>query len=115
MTVYYVNSATGSNQNSGMSEQSAFATLSAVESLRLKPGDSVLLAAGSVFNEQFDLKYSGTVSSPITIGSYGVGDAPVIHSSNDGFHGSKASNIIVENIKIADSGGAAIYAGNVSY
>ncbi|MBY2931498.1 right-handed parallel beta-helix repeat-containing protein [Rhizobium leguminosarum] len=114
MTVYYVNSATGSNQNSGVSEQSAFATLSAVESLRLKPGDSVLLAAGSVFNEQFDLKYSGTVSSPITIGSYGVGDAPVIHSSNDGIHGSKASNIIVENIKIADTGGAAIYAGNVS-
>lgn len=114
MTVYYVNSATGSNQNSGMSEQSAFATLSAVESLRLKPGDSVLLAAGSVFNEQFDLKYSGTVSSPITIGSFGVGDAPVIHSSNDGIHGSKASNIIVENIKIADTGGAAIYAGNVT-
>ncbi|NNU65384.1 right-handed parallel beta-helix repeat-containing protein [Rhizobium sp. WYCCWR 11152] len=114
MTVYYVNSATGSNQNSGVSEQSAFATLSAVESLRLKPGDSVLLAAGSVFNEQFDLKYSGTVSSPITIGSYGVGDVPVIHSSNDGIHGSKASNIIVENIKIADTGGAAIYAGNVS-
>ncbi|MBY5697248.1 right-handed parallel beta-helix repeat-containing protein [Rhizobium leguminosarum] len=114
MTVYYVNSATGSNQNSGVSEQSAFATLSAVESLRLKPGDSVLLAAGSVFNEQFDLKYSGTVSSPITIGSYGVGDAPVIHSTNDGIHGSKASNIIVENIKIADTGGAAIYAGNVS-
>ncbi|NYT31824.1 right-handed parallel beta-helix repeat-containing protein [Rhizobium sp. WYCCWR 11128] len=114
VTVYYVNSATGSNQNSGVSEQSAFATLSAVESLRLKPGDSVLLAAGSVFNEQFDLKYSGTVSSPITIGSYGVGDVPVIHSSNDGIHGSKASNIIVENIKIADTGGAAIYAGNVS-
>ena len=113
MTVYYVNSATGSNSNSGTSESSAFATLSAVESLRLKPGDSVLLAAGSVFNEQFDLKYSGTVTAPITIGSYGVGDAPVIHSSNDGIHGSKASNIIVENIKIADTGGAAIYAGNV--
>ncbi|MBY3303932.1 right-handed parallel beta-helix repeat-containing protein [Rhizobium laguerreae] len=114
MTVYYVNSATGSNQNSGVSEQSAFATLSAVEALRLNPGDSVLLAAGSVFNEQFDLKYSGSVAAPITIGSYGVGDAPVIHSSNDGIHGSKASNIVIENIKIADTGANAIYAGNVS-
>ncbi|OWV76540.1 polysaccharidase [Rhizobium sp. R339] len=114
MTVYYVNSAIGSNSNSGTSESSPFATFSAVESLRLKPGDSVLLAAGSVFNEQFDLKYSGTVAAPITIGSYGVGEAPVIHSSNDGIHGSKASNIVVENIKIADTGGAAIYAGNVS-
>ncbi|TAU90062.1 right-handed parallel beta-helix repeat-containing protein [Rhizobium leguminosarum] len=114
MTVYYVNSATGSNQNSGVSEQSAFATLSAVEALKLNPGDSVLLAAGSVFNEQFDLKYSGSVAAPITIGSYGVGDAPVIHSSNDGIHGSKASNIVIENIKIADTGANAIYAGNVS-
>lgn len=113
MTVYYVNSAMGSDSNNGTSESSAFATLSAVESLRLKPGDSVLLAAGSVFNEQFDLKYSGSVTAPITIGSYGVGDLPVIHSSNDGIHGSKASNIVVENIKISDTGGAAIYAGNV--
>ncbi|MBB4249368.1 right-handed parallel beta-helix repeat-containing protein [Rhizobium sp. BK008] len=114
MTVYYVNSATGSDHNSGTSESSAFATLSAVESLRLNPGDSVLLAAGSVFNEQFDLKYSGSIAAPITIGSYGIGDAPVIHSSNDGIHGSKASNIVIENIKIADTGANAIYAGNVS-
>ncbi|SCB61642.1 exopolysaccharide polysaccharidase PlyA [Rhizobium aethiopicum] len=114
MTVYYVNSVTGSNYNNGTSESSAFATLSAVESLRLNPGDSVLLAAGSVFNEQFDLKYSGSVSAPITIGSYGIGDAPVIRSSNDGIHGSKASNIVIENIKIADTGANAIYAGNVS-
>ncbi|ARM89573.1 pectin lyase fold/virulence factor domain-containing protein [Rhizobium sp. CIAT894] len=114
MTVYYVNSATGSDHNSGTGENSAFATLSAVEALKLNPGDSVLLAAGSVFNEQFDLKYSGSVTAPITIGSYGIGDAPVIHSSNDGIHGSKASNIVIENIKIADTGANAIYAGNVS-
>ncbi|MBX5222563.1 right-handed parallel beta-helix repeat-containing protein [Rhizobium sp. NLR8a] len=114
MTVYYVNSVTGSDYNSGTGESSAFATLSAVEALKLNPGDSVLLAAGSVFNEQFDLKYSGTVSAPITIGSYGIGNAPVIHSSNDGIHGSKASNIIIENIKIADTGANAIYAGSVS-
>ncbi|MBB4290963.1 polysaccharidase protein [Rhizobium leguminosarum] len=114
MTVYYVNSATGSDHNNGTGENSAFATLSAVESLKLNPGDSLLLAAGSVFNEQFDLKYSGSITAPITIGSYGIGDAPVIHSSNDGIHGSKASNIVIENIKIADTGANAIYAGNVS-
>ena len=114
MTVYYVNSATGSDRNSGVNEQSAFATLSAVEALKLKPGDSVLLAAGSVFNEQFDLKYSGSVSAPITIGSYGTGNAPVIHSTGDGIHTSSASNIVVENIQISNTSGAAIYGGNVS-
>ncbi len=114
MTVYYVNSSTGSDNNVGTSEGSAFASLSAVEGIKLQPGDSVLLAAGSVFNEQFDLKYSGTTVAPITVGMYGLGEAPVIQSSGDGIHGSKASNIIVENIKIAFTGGNAIYAGNVS-
>lgn len=114
MTVYYVNSVTGSNHNSGASKASAFKTLSAVESLKLKPGDSVLLAAGSVFNEQFDLKHSGSVSAPIKIGSYGTGAAPVIHSSNDGIHSSHISNVVIENIKISHIGGAAIYAASAS-
>ncbi|PCK83040.1 polysaccharidase [Rhizobium sophoriradicis] len=114
MTIYYVNSATGANTNAGTSEDVPFASFSAVESLKLKPGDSVLLAAGSVFNDQLDLKYSGTVDAPITIGSYGIGDAPVIHSPNDGIHSLYASNIVIENIAISDTSGAAIYAGYVS-
>ncbi|QWW70782.1 right-handed parallel beta-helix repeat-containing protein [Rhizobium sp. WYJ-E13] len=115
MAVYYVNSATGSNSNTGTGENSAFATLSKVESLRLQPGDSVLLAAGSVFNEQFDLKYSGSTTAPITIGSYGEGEAPVIHSSaGNGIASQYTSNIVIENIKIADTAGAAIWASNVS-
>ncbi|MBP2445273.1 right-handed parallel beta-helix repeat-containing protein [Rhizobium leguminosarum] len=114
MTTYYVNSAIGSNQNSGTSEKSAFATLSKVESLTLKAGDSVLLAKGGVFNEQFDIKYSGSASAPIKIGSYGTGDAPVIHSGGDGIHSLYASNIVIENLKISNTGGAAIYGGDVT-
>ncbi|MBB3593125.1 polysaccharidase protein [Rhizobium sp. BK529] len=83
--------------------------------MRLQPGDSVLLAAGSVFNEQFDIKYSGTAAAPITIGSYGVGEAPVIHSSaGNGIASQNTSNIVIENIKIADTAGTAIWASNVS-
>lgn len=114
MTTYYVNSAIGSNQNSGTSEKSAFATLAKVESLTLKAGDSVLLAKGSVFNEQFDIKYSGSASAPIKIGSYGTGNAPVIHSGGDGIHSLYASNIVIENLKISNTGGAAIYGGDVT-
>lgn len=115
MAVYYVNSATGSNSNTGTGENSAFATLSKIESLRLQPGDSVLLAAGSVFNEQFDLKYSGSTAAPITIGSYGVGEAPTIHSiAGNGIASQNTSNITIENIKITDTAGAAIWGSNVS-
>ncbi|ABC91377.1 polysaccharidase protein [Rhizobium etli CFN 42] len=114
MTIYYVNSATGSNTNAGTSADAPFASFWAVENLKLQPGDSVLLAAGTVYNDQLDLKYSGTVNAPITIGSYGVGDAPIITSPNDGIHSLYASNIVIENIKISDTGGAAIYGGYVS-
>ena len=114
MTVYYVNSATGSDRNGGTGQNSAFATLSKVESLKLKPGDSVLLAKGSVFNEQFDIKYSGSESAPIKIGSYGTGAAPVIHSSGDGIHSLYASNIVIENLKISNVGGSGIYGGSVT-
>ena len=114
MTIYYVNSATGSNTNAGTSEDAPFKSFWAVENLKLQPGDSVLLAAGSVYNDQLDLKYSGTIDAPITIGSYGVGDAPVIQSPNDGIHSLYASNIVIENITISDTGGAAIYGGYVS-
>ncbi|OWV77548.1 polysaccharidase [Rhizobium sp. R634] len=114
MTIYYVNSATGSDRNSGTGQTSAFATLSKVESLKLKPGDSVLLAKGSVFNEQFDIKYSGTESAPIKIGSYGTGAAPVIHSNGDGIHSLYASNIVIENLKISNTGSAGIYGGSVT-
>ncbi|QKK23325.1 right-handed parallel beta-helix repeat-containing protein [Rhizobium hidalgonense] len=114
MTIYYVNSATGSDRNGGTDQKSAFATLSKVESLGLKPGDSVLLAKGSVFNEQFDIKHSGTETAPIKIGSYGTGAAPVIHSGGDGIHSLYASNIVIENLKISNTGGAAIYGGDVT-
>ena len=114
MTIYYVNSATGSDRNNGTGQNSAFATLSKVESLKLKPGDSVLLAKGSVFNEQFDIKYSGTESAPIKIGSYGTGAAPVIHSGGDGIHSLYASNIVIENLKISNTGTAGIYGGSVT-
>ncbi|ARO30680.1 pectin lyase fold/virulence factor domain-containing protein [Rhizobium sp. NXC14] len=114
MTIYYVNSATGSDRNGGTNQNSAFATLSKVESLALKPGDSVLLAKGSVFNEQFDIKYSGSESAPIKIGSYGTGAAPIIHSGGDGIHSLYASNIVIENLKISNTGGAGIYGGNVT-
>ncbi|EJC79813.1 hypothetical protein Rleg4DRAFT_1415 [Rhizobium leguminosarum bv. trifolii WSM2297] len=114
MTIYYVNSATGSDRNGGTDQKSAFATLFKVESLGLKPGDSVLLAKGSVFNEQLDIKHSGSESAPIKIGSYGTGAAPVIHSGGDGIHSLYASNIVIENLKISNTGGAAIYGGDVT-
>lgn len=84
-TTYYVSSRTGNDANDGKSREHAFATLSAVNSLTLGPGDSVLLEAGSVFAGQYlRITNSGTKDAPIVIGSYGEGDLPRIDAEGNG-------------------------------
>ena len=79
---YYVNPLTGKDENDGLHEDRAFATLFAVNRLALAPGDTVLLRRGCRFEKQFlQLQCSGTEDSPITIGAYGEGCAPI---DNDG-------------------------------
>ena len=84
-TTYYVSSRTGNDANDGKSREHAFATLSAVNSLTLRPGDNVLLEAGSVFAGQYlRITNSGTKDAPIVIGSYGEGDLPRIDAEGNG-------------------------------
>ena len=82
---YYVDSINGSDTNDGLSENSAFASLFAVNRLALKPGDHILLACGSVFEKQFlQIRDSGTKQMPIVIGSYGCGEDPLIKTDGQG-------------------------------
>lgn len=84
-TTYYVSSRTGNDANDGKSREHAFATLSAVNRLTLRPGDNVLLEAGSVFAGQYlRITNSGTKDAPIVIGSYGEGDLPRIDTEGNG-------------------------------
>ena len=114
MTVYYVDSLTGSDTNTGTSETSALASLAVASKLTLHAGDSVLLAAGSTFDGQLTIKASGTVDNPITFGSYGDGEAPIITGGQQGITGSNQSNIVIENIDITHTVSNAIYAGNAT-
>lgn len=114
MTTYYVNSSTGSDANAGTSANAPLASLAAVNALKLKAGDVVLLGAGNEYQGQLDVKYSGTAENPITFGSYGTGDPPVLTGGAVGIYGSKTSNIIIENLAIEKTVGNAIYAGSAS-
>jgi len=114
MKTYYVNSKTGSDANSGTSAGSALASLSAVNNLKLKPGDIVLFSAGTEYKGQLDVKYSGTAEKPITFGSYGSGEPPVVTGGSVGIYGSKTSHIVIENLAIEKTAGNAVYAGNAS-
>ena len=46
---YYVSSKTGNDSNDGLTGESAFASLFAINQRSLQPGDHVLLERGSVF------------------------------------------------------------------
>src|SRR5665213_1388769 len=103
MTVYYVDSANGSDANVGTSTDAALASIAAVNQLKLQPGDEVLFAKDAPYTGQLTLKYSGTVGNPITIGAYGDGSAaPVIGGGSAGISGSKTHDVVVQDITIAN-------------
>ncbi len=80
-TEYYVDSVNGNDENSGKSPESAWKTLNRVNSHGpFKPGDKILLAAGSVWNgEELAPQGSGTAEHPIIIDRYGEGESPLIN------------------------------------
>src|SRR5580765_118490 len=73
----YYFSTTGNDANAGTSANAAWQTISKFNSvLKLfNPGDSILFKKGDVFYGGIIISH---ISSPITIGAYGVGSNPVI-------------------------------------
>lgn len=75
---YYVDQTGGADSNDGLSIQSAWQTISKVNGTTLMPGDNVLLKSGESWNEALIVPSSGTYANPITFGSYGNGNKPLI-------------------------------------
>jgi hypothetical protein len=70
-STYYVSSSTGNDNNNGLSEGSAFATIIKINTLDLQPGDHVLFKCGDTWQaEQLIISWSGSPSAPIEFGSY---------------------------------------------
>ena len=68
---YYVSQKHGNDQNSGRSSTEPYASLFAINRLKLQPGDRILLENNSVFAGQFlQITDSGTKDLPIVIGAY---------------------------------------------
>lgn len=82
--IYYVSSKHGNDENAG-TQAKPLATLSAVNRIRLEPGDQVLLERGSVFRGQYlHISARGTKEQPILIGAYGEGGLPLIEAQGQG-------------------------------
>ncbi len=79
-TVYYVNSQTGNDQNSGTSPEQAWENLDKVnaEIASFNPGDSVLFARGNTFYGSLNITQDGQNQQAIHLGAYGEGKRPII-------------------------------------
>ena len=99
---YYFNSVSGSNSNSGLSEEQAWRDFNIFFSKNLEPGDTIKLKSGQTFQGELIINDSGTQSNPITVTSYGTGPKPIIshvrYQKNAVII--RANWIIVENLKI---------------
>ncbi|QTQ17888.1 Rib/alpha-like domain-containing protein [Bifidobacterium bifidum] len=91
-TTYYVSSTHGDDGNAGTDQNHPWKTLDKVNAIAtdLKPGDSVLLERGSMFQDQYlHIKdTSGTADAPITIADYGDASAKPVIAAN-GVKGSR--------------------------
>lgn len=81
-TTYYV-AETGNDANSGNTQAQAWRTVDRVNQIAytMQPGDQVLFKKGGIYRGTLIIGSSGTTSSPITVGAYGSGAAPVLAGS----------------------------------
>lgn len=81
-TDYYVSSSdiSANDLNNGTSPATPWKSISKVNSafLSLKPGDRLLFNRGDVFYGSIIITKSGISGSPITIGTYGTGENPIL-------------------------------------
>ncbi|TLX71374.1 right-handed parallel beta-helix repeat-containing protein [Labilibacter sediminis] len=111
-TKYYVNSESGDDSNNGTHMSAPFASLSKVNTLKLNPGDQILLARGCVFKGTLELQnQAGTKNKPIVVSSYSHNNSakekPLIEANGflNGILIINCSNILIKDIEITAKGG----------
>jgi len=104
-TSYYV-SAMGNDTNDGKTPETPWKTLSRVNQLNLKPGESILFRAGDIFQGTLDLSYeTGSESAPIIVGSYGDSRAIIdAGAAGSGIFAKNPQYIIVRDLVVKGSG-----------
>jgi PKD repeat protein len=93
-SVYYVDSAYGSDSASGLSVGEAWRTIAKVNRSVFNPGDQILFKRGDVWYEQLTVPSSGTSGNPVVFGAYGSGDKPKIWGSAAGTETAQRANAV---------------------
>lgn len=92
--VYYIDSRSGNDRNSGTSRRSPWKSFAPLNALQLQPGDSVCFKRGASFTGPLYIHASGTETAPITITDYGNPADPAPSFTNPVFTEGNYGNCI---------------------
>ncbi len=83
MADYFVDATSGSDSNDGLSTGAPWKTAAKVDAGSFSAGDTVSFKSGEEWRETLTFPSSGSIGTPIVIGAYGTGDAPIISGAVD--------------------------------
>ncbi len=102
---YYV-SPSGNDANSGTSTSSPWKSIAKVSSASLSAGDKVLFQGGQTFSGNLKkTSGSGTAADPITISSYGSGDATLNGGTGNGIYLYNVGGYVISNLNVVGTSG----------
>lgn len=104
---WYVDSVNGDDARTGLAPDQAWRSLAKIADAPLKPGDMVLLVAGSVWREPLLITRSGADGAPITVARTGEGPRPRIEAggvAENGVEIRNADNVTLSGLEITNSG-----------
>ncbi len=105
-TTYYLDSSSGSDWNTGGSLTSPKQSLRGASATLYHPGDQILLKAGSVWTgETLNISTTDESDVPVTIGSYGIGNQPILdgNGSSSPVRLGGAHHVVIQNLTIENS------------
>ncbi len=105
---YYLNSISGSDANSGLSEKRPWKSLEKINQFKFKPGDTIYLLPDSEFVGQFKPSVSGKKGAPITLTTLTPEkEMPKIDAEGQfpsAIHLENVSHWIIDGIEITNTG-----------
>ena len=104
---WHVDSEHGDDARSGLTAADAWRTLARAGQADLRPGDNILLAAGSVWREPLVIAHSGTADAPIVVTREGKGPRPRIDAGDvaeNAVEIRNADNVTVSGLEITNKG-----------
>ncbi|MHA6279529.1 hypothetical protein ACXYMT_05045 [Salinimicrobium sp. CAU 1759] len=114
---YYV-SATGDDNNSGLTPNDAWASIDKINNMIIKPGDAVLFEGGKSFpgTLKFDSNDgNGGAEAPVTVSSYGTGRATILAGNGHGIDIYNTAGFRIDNVIIAGNASTGIKNSGIQF